>query len=46
MKEQTKTAGPVVTNGINVTEYEETIQAVKEQAALAKFQFRAKNRWD
>ena len=46
MKEQTKTAGPVVTNGINVTEYEETIQAVKEQAELAKFQFRARNQWD
>jgi uncharacterized OsmC-like protein len=36
----------VFTNGINVTEYEETIQAVKEQPELAKFQFRAKNRWD
>jgi uncharacterized OsmC-like protein len=46
MKEQTKTAEPVVTNGINVTEFEETVQAVKEQPELAKFQFRARNRWD
>jgi len=46
MKEQAKMAEPVVTNGINVTEYKETIQAVKDQPELAKFQFRAKNRWD
>lgn len=46
MKEQAKIAEPVVTNGINVTEYEEIIQAVKEEAELAKFQFRASNLWD
>jgi uncharacterized OsmC-like protein len=46
MKEQAKTTEAVFTNGINVTEYEETIQAVKEQPELAKFQFRARNRWD
>jgi uncharacterized OsmC-like protein len=46
MKAQTKTAVPVVTNGINVTEYEEIVQAVKEESELAKFQFRARNRWD
>jgi uncharacterized OsmC-like protein len=46
MKEQAKTADPVVTNGINVTEYEEIFQAVKEQPELAKFQFRARNKWD
>lgn len=46
MKAQTQTAEPVVTNGINVTEYEEIFQAVKEQPELAKFQFRARNRWD
>jgi uncharacterized OsmC-like protein len=46
MKAQTKTAVPVVTNGINVTEYEEIVQAVKEEPELAKFQFRARNRWD
>jgi uncharacterized OsmC-like protein len=46
MKEQTKIAEPVVTNGINVTEYEEIVQAVKDQPELAKFQFRASNLWD
>ena len=46
MKEQAKIAGPKVTNGINVTEYEEIVEAVKEQPKLAKFQFRASNLWD
>ena len=46
MKAQTKTAEPVVTNGINVSEFEETVQAVKKQPELAKFQFRARNQWD
>lgn len=46
MKEQAKIAEPVVTNGINVTEYEEIVEAVKEQPELAKFQFRASNLWD
>ena len=46
MKEQAKIAEPVVTNGINVTEYEEIVQAVKEEPELAKFQFRASNQWD
>lgn len=46
MKEQTAIAEKVVTNGINVTEYEEIVQAVKEQPELAKFQFRASNVWD
>ena len=46
MKEQAKRAEPVVTNGINVTEYEEIVEAVKEEPELAKFQFRAKNQWD
>ncbi len=46
MKEQTNIADTVVTNGINVTEYEEIVQAVKDQPDLAKFQFRARNRWD
>jgi uncharacterized OsmC-like protein len=46
MKEQAKTSEPVVTNGINVTEYEEIFQAVKEEPELAKFQFRATNKWD
>ena len=46
MKEQAKATEAMFTNGINVNEYEETIQAVKEEAELAKFQFRASNRWD
>ena len=46
MEEQAKIAEPVVTNGINVSEYEEIVQAVKDQPELAKFQFRASNVWD
>lgn len=46
MKEQLKIAETVVTNGIDVTEFEKTVQAVKEQPGLAKFQFRASNRWE
>lgn len=46
MKEQARIAEPMVTNGINVTEYEKIVEAVKDQPELAKFQFRAKNRWD
>jgi uncharacterized OsmC-like protein len=46
MKEQAKIAEPVVTNGINVTEYEEIVRAVKEQPELAKLQFRASNLWN
>jgi len=46
MKEQTKIAENVFRNGIDVTEFELTVQEVKKQPELGKFQFRAKNRWD
>ncbi|CAI2717561.1 OsmC family protein [Nitrospina watsonii] len=34
-----------VVNGVNVTQLEETIQAVKGQPELAQFKFRARNTW-
>jgi uncharacterized OsmC-like protein len=46
MKEQTKIDEKVYINGIDVIEFESTFQAVKAQPELAKFQFRARNRWD
>ena len=46
MAEQAKIAEKVITNRIDVTEYENIVQAVKAQPELAKFQFRARNRWD
>ncbi len=46
MEAHTKMAETVITNGIDVTELENTIEAVKAEPELAKFQFRAKNRWD
>jgi uncharacterized OsmC-like protein len=36
---------PTVTNGVNVTELMNTIDAIKSQPELAKFEFRASNRW-
>ena len=35
-----------ITNGVNVTAYENTVDAVKADPGLAQFQFRARNRWD
>lgn len=32
-------------NGLNTVQMTETISAIKEQPAIAKFQFRAKNEW-
>lgn len=46
MSEQTQTVETVTRNGIDVTEYENIVRAVKEEPALAKFQFRARNVWD
>jgi len=46
MKEQTKIDEKIFINGIDVIEFENTVQAVKVQPELAKFQFRARNRWD
>jgi uncharacterized OsmC-like protein len=36
---------PVVTNGVNVSQLMETISAIKEDPALAEFEFRAANHW-
>ena len=36
---------PKITNGVNVTALFETIAAVNENAAIAKFNFRATNKW-
>lgn len=46
MTKQANITESVITNGINVTEFQNTVQAVEEQPELAKFQFRAANRWD
>ena len=46
MSSQTNISETVITNGIDVTEYEKTVQAVKAQPALGKFKFRARNRWE
>ena len=34
-----------ITNGVNVTALFDTIEAVKQNAAIAKFNFRATNKW-
>jgi len=46
MLDQIETISPVIANGINVTEYEETVSAVRNEPALAKFEFRATNTWE
>jgi uncharacterized OsmC-like protein len=46
MKTQTKISETHIINGIDVVEFENTIQAVKAQPELGKFQFRATNRWE
>lgn len=45
MKEQASTVDRRL-NGIDVLEYEEIVEAVREQPELAKFEFRAGNRWE
>jgi len=45
MLDQVNTTDAVITNGINVTEYTEIVQAVREDPTLAKFEFRANNIW-
>jgi uncharacterized OsmC-like protein len=37
--------GPKITNGVNVTALRDTIEAVKGNAEIAKFNFRATNTW-
>ena len=46
MTTQTKIVESKVINGIKVTEFENTVAAVKDQPELAKFRFRARNHWD
>jgi len=46
MLDQVKTADAVITNGLNVSEYEKIVQAVREDPGLAKFEFRATNVWN
>ena len=46
MTTQTKIAETNVINGIDVIEFENTVQTVKARPELGKFQFRASNRWD
>jgi uncharacterized OsmC-like protein len=46
MSEQMKIEKPVITNGINVTEYENIVEAVRAEQDLGRFQFRAQNRWE
>ena len=41
----TQTAEPRIRNGVNVDQLFGTLDAVKAQPELAKFQFRATNRW-
>lgn len=41
----TKTLEPVIRNGVNVTALFETIDAVKQDPAIAEFRFGATNRW-
>ncbi len=36
---------PVITNGVDVTELSETIEAIRRRPELGAFQFRAKNNW-
>ena len=35
-----------IVNGVNVTDMYDTIDAIKGQPQIAKFQFRAKNKWE
>jgi len=46
MKEQAKATEKIVLNGINVTEYKEIVEGVREEPSLAKFRFRVGNIWE
>lgn len=46
MYDHAEPAAPVIANGLNVTQMEEILAAVKEDPALARFEFRARNVWD
>jgi len=45
MSRDTSGAEAIRRNGIDVTEYESIVEAVREEPSLAKFEFRAGNRW-
>mgnify|MGYP002784570618 CR=1 FL=1 len=40
-----KADAPVIRNGVNVTDLFNTIEAIKQNAEIAKFNFRLKNSW-
>jgi uncharacterized OsmC-like protein len=46
MSEKSSVAKATIRNGIDVTEYESIVEAVREDPTLAKFEFRAANVWD
>jgi uncharacterized OsmC-like protein len=45
MSTQLTTERPSATNGVNVAQLMDTIEAIKENPALAQFEFRATNSW-
>lgn len=45
MNTHSKIAEPTIANGVNVTQLVNTIDAIEKQPALARFEFRATNRW-
>ena len=44
-KTSTATTPNIIVNGVDVTALGATVAAVQEQPEIAKFQFRAKNKW-
>jgi uncharacterized OsmC-like protein len=46
MENQAKLSEDRIINGLNVTEYEQIVESVRNEPKLAKFQFRAGNRWE
>jgi len=45
MSAQTATKQNTVLNGVNVTALVDTVEAIKDNAEIAKFKFRATNKW-
>jgi uncharacterized OsmC-like protein len=45
MNMHSKVAEPTILNGVNVTQLATTIEAIEKQPDLARFEFRARNRW-
>jgi len=46
MLDQSHSVEPEVLNGLDVTEYGNIVEAVREQPHLARFEFRARNVWE